>query len=165
MSLTRTSRRPCSDSIRATRPATAAGSSWSTTRAVPCPPVAAMRSPVSSIVSGRPISDLPAARLLRPVAYTCSPARASSTAMARPAPRVAPATSATGWALCSVSMATMNCHTRALPGGPLVEVALEPGGQAADRLLELGQPLQTGLAAEPHAGVGHHDQALNHHLP
>jgi hypothetical protein len=44
------------------------GSSWSTTRAVPSPPTAAIRSPVSSIVSGRPISDLPAARLLRPVA-------------------------------------------------------------------------------------------------
>ena len=32
------------------------------------PPAAAISSPVSSIVSGRPISDLPAARLLRPVA-------------------------------------------------------------------------------------------------
>ena len=31
-------------------------------------PTAAIRSPVSSIVSGRPISDLPAAGLLRPVA-------------------------------------------------------------------------------------------------
>jgi hypothetical protein len=35
---------------------------------MPCPPVAVISSPVSSIVSGRPISDLPAVRLLRPVA-------------------------------------------------------------------------------------------------
>src|SRR5579875_2325518 len=47
------------------------------------------------MVSGRPISDGPADRLLRPVAYTIAPARASSTAIVRPAPRVAPATSAT----------------------------------------------------------------------
>lgn len=59
------------------------------------PPAAVISSPVFSIVSGRSISDRPAVRLLRPVAYTQAPARASSTAMARPAPRVAPATSAT----------------------------------------------------------------------
>ena len=47
------------------------------------------------MVSGLSISDRPEARLLRPVAYTNRPARASSTAMARPAPRVAPATKAT----------------------------------------------------------------------
>lgn len=50
---------------------------------------------VSSIVSGRPSSEGPVTRLLRPVAYTNAPARASSTAMALPAPRVAPATRAT----------------------------------------------------------------------
>ena len=47
------------------------------------------------MVSGLPISDGPCSRLLRPVAHTYSPARASSTAIPRPAPRVAPATSAT----------------------------------------------------------------------
>ena len=44
---------------------------------------------------GRSISDGPVRRLLRPVAYTKAPALLSSTAIARPAPRVAPATSAT----------------------------------------------------------------------
>src|SRR5215472_14814624 len=63
--------------------------------ATPSPPAAAISSPVSSIVSGRPTSEGPATRLVRPVAYTAAPARASSTAIARPAPRVAPATSAT----------------------------------------------------------------------
>jgi hypothetical protein len=47
------------------------------------------------IVSGRPSTEGPEAWLLRPVAWTTAPARASSTAMARPAPRVAPATRAT----------------------------------------------------------------------
>src|SRR5215471_11828546 len=47
------------------------------------------------MVSGLSISDRPDTRLLRPVAYTNSPDRASSTAIARPAPRVAPATRAT----------------------------------------------------------------------
>ena len=37
-------------------------------RAVPEPPAAAISSPVSSMVSGRPISDGPADLLLRPVA-------------------------------------------------------------------------------------------------
>jgi hypothetical protein len=43
---------------------TATGSSWSTTSAEPAPSIS---SPVSSIVSGRSISDGPAVRLLRPV--------------------------------------------------------------------------------------------------
>jgi hypothetical protein len=49
------------------------------------------------MVSGRSISEGPDRRLLRPVAYTWKPFRASSTAIARPAPRVAPATRATGF--------------------------------------------------------------------
>jgi hypothetical protein len=52
--------------MRAISSATAAGFSWSTTSADPDPPAAAISSPVSSIVSGRPISDGPAFRLLRP---------------------------------------------------------------------------------------------------
>jgi hypothetical protein len=47
------------------------------------------------MVSGLSISEPPDTWLLRPVAYTNKPAQASSTAMARPAPRVAPATRAT----------------------------------------------------------------------
>src|SRR5688572_828289 len=51
-------------------------------------------SAVSSIVSGRPYGEgLP--RTLRPVQYTIAPASPSARAMPRPAPRVAPATTAT----------------------------------------------------------------------
>ena len=58
MSLTSTSRRPCSalDPLdEGTRPAS--GSRWSTRSAEPAPPAAVIRSPVSSIVSGRSISE------------------------------------------------------------------------------------------------------------
>src|ERR1044072_5254232 len=95
MSFTSTSSRAWLHSIAETSPSTKTGPSWSTTSAEPAPPAAAIRSPVSSIVSGLPISEGPDARLLRPVAQTYKPARASSTAIARPAPRVAPATNAT----------------------------------------------------------------------
>jgi hypothetical protein len=121
---------------RSTRAATAAGSSWSTTRAVPCPPAAASSSPVSSIVSGRPISERPVTRLLRPVAYTYSPARANSTAMVRPAPRVAPATSATRRPLCSALMVAMKAGRphHDIPGLGLSGPTREMGGRLA------GQP-------------------------
>jgi len=49
---------------------------------------------VSSIVSDRPYSDA-RSRVVRPVTYTVAPAAPSSTAIPRPAPRVAPATKAT----------------------------------------------------------------------
>src|SRR6188472_3267420 len=61
---------------------------------MPCPPAAVTASAVSSIVSGRSYSDR-WARVVRPVQYTVAPAAPSSMAMPRPAPRVAPATSAT----------------------------------------------------------------------
>src|SRR5439155_13686828 len=51
-------------------------------------------SAVSSIVSGRLYSER-CVRVVRPVRYTMAPAAPSSTAMPRPAPRVAPATNAT----------------------------------------------------------------------
>src|SRR5439155_18387995 len=55
---------------------------------------ALIMSAVSSIVSGRPYGErLP--RTLRPVQYTVAPDSASARAMPRPAPRVAPATTAT----------------------------------------------------------------------
>src|SRR6476661_3571818 len=58
------------------------------------PPAFLIIAAVSSIVSGRPYADgLPLT--LRPVQYTVAPASASARAMPRPAPRVAPATSAT----------------------------------------------------------------------
>src|SRR5438093_5731681 len=58
------------------------------------PPAALIRSAVSSIVSGRPYGErLP--RTLRPVQYTVAPDSARARAMPRPAPRVAPATTAT----------------------------------------------------------------------
>jgi hypothetical protein len=61
---------------------------------MPSPPASVTRSAVSSIVSGRFISDR-CVRVVRPVAYTVAPRRPNSTAMARPAARDAPATSAT----------------------------------------------------------------------
>src|SRR4051812_11552147 len=94
MSLTRTSRRPCSASTRATRSATSPGSRWSTRTAMPVPPAAETRSAVSSIVSGRSYSER-RVRVERPVQYTVAPASPSAIAVPRPAPRVAPATSAT----------------------------------------------------------------------
>ena len=57
------------------------------------PPAALTSSAVSSIVSGRLYSER-RSRVLRPVQYTEAPASPSATAMPRPAPRVAPATSA-----------------------------------------------------------------------
>src|SRR6478672_7042284 len=61
---------------------------------MPVPPAASISSAVSSSVSGRAIGEgLP--RTLRPVAYSAAPAAPSSTAIPRPAPRVAPATTQT----------------------------------------------------------------------
>src|SRR6266550_3797981 len=58
------------------------------------PPAAVIRSAVSAIVSGRPYGEgLP--RTLRPVQYTVAPASPKARAIPRPAPRVAPATTAT----------------------------------------------------------------------
>src|SRR5262245_35527382 len=73
---------------------------------MPRPPAAVTRSAVSSMVSGRPSrSKGPRAlrrrrapttdRLLRPVQYTTAPIPPSAVATPRPAPRVAPATTAT----------------------------------------------------------------------
>src|SRR3954464_11914363 len=62
------------------------------------PPTSLMIAAVSSIVSGRPDGErLP--RTLRPVQYTSAPASPRARAIPRPAPRVAPATTAT----CPVS--------------------------------------------------------------
>src|SRR5207245_11804863 len=62
------------------------------------PPAALIMSAVSSMVSGRPYGErLP--RTLRPVQYTVAPASPRARAIPRPAPRVAPATTAT----CPVS--------------------------------------------------------------
>src|SRR5258708_24838289 len=58
------------------------------------PPAATIIAAVSSIVSGRWYDD-GCPRVLRPVQYTKAPASPSARAMPRPAPRVAPATSAT----------------------------------------------------------------------
>src|SRR3954451_5506393 len=62
------------------------------------PPASLMIAAVSSIVSGRAYGEgLP--RPLRPVQYTIAPASPRARAIPRPAPRVAPATTAT----CPVS--------------------------------------------------------------
>src|SRR3954462_7764054 len=65
--------------------------------AIPVPPAAVTSSAVFSIVSGRAAfaAAAPGVRLLRPVQYTVAPASPSIRAMPRPAPRVAPATTAT----------------------------------------------------------------------
>src|SRR5439155_22551061 len=58
------------------------------------PPAVLIRSAVSSIVSGRAYGDgWPV--MLRPVQYTVAPVSPSARAIPRPAPRVAPATTAT----------------------------------------------------------------------
>src|SRR4051794_38123611 len=95
MPLTRTSSRPsCRAASSPTSAATAAGSAWSTRWAYAVPPSAAISSAGSSTVSGRAIGE-GAPRAERPVTCTVAPARPSSTAIARVAPRVPPATSAT----------------------------------------------------------------------
>jgi hypothetical protein len=61
---------------------------------MPRPPAAVTSSAVSSMVSGRSYSErCPPPE--RPVTYTVAPAAPSCAAMPRPAPLVAPATSAT----------------------------------------------------------------------
>src|SRR5713226_1651019 len=73
---------------------------------MPCPPRAVTISAVSSIVSGRrvwshgdtflaPFLGRRFARVLRPEQYTVAPASPNASAVPRPTPRVAPATSAT----------------------------------------------------------------------
>src|SRR5215510_8305744 len=61
---------------------------------MPRPPARSTSAAVSSIVSGRFISER-SERVVRPVTYTVDPAAPSCTAIPRPAPRVAPATNAT----------------------------------------------------------------------
>ena len=65
-SLTSTSSRPWSPSMRSARRATCAGSRWSTATAMPSPPAALTSSAVSSIVSGLSTSER-RWRVLRPV--------------------------------------------------------------------------------------------------
>ena len=95
MSLTRTSSRPCSRSIRSTSARTCSGSRWSVGTAMPV--AARRRDQFRRLLDGlgRPadLADLLAGGASRRV--DGRPAAPSSTAMARPAPRVAPATSAT----------------------------------------------------------------------
>ncbi len=66
MSLTSTWSAPCSRSMRATRASTWSGTRWSTGTAIPVPPASSTSSAVSSIVSGRFISDR-CDRVVRPV--------------------------------------------------------------------------------------------------
>ena len=57
MSLTSTCNAPCSASMRATSSTTSSATRWSTGTAMPVPPAASTSSAVSSIVSGRSISE------------------------------------------------------------------------------------------------------------
>ena len=99
---------------------------------MPRPPAASTSSAVSSIVSGRFISDR-AARVLRPVTYTVAPAAPSSTAIPRPAARVAPATSATFPA--NGFMPTLLFHTLYgyVPYDVWLRLATAPGGPGPGR--------------------------------
>lgn len=93
MSFTSPCSAPCSPPIHSISAHTCTATRWSTSTAIPCPPAASTSAAGSSIVSGRFISER-AARVVCPVAYTGAPAAPSGIAMPRPAPRVAPATSA-----------------------------------------------------------------------
>ena len=94
MSFTKTSRRPCSSFTLWKSASTSSSTPWSTWTQMPVPPSAVTSSAVSSMVSGRlPVAGRP--RTLRPVQYTVAPPSPSILAMPRPAPRVAPATTAT----------------------------------------------------------------------
>ena len=94
MSFTKTSSRPCSSLTLWKSASTSSSTPWSTWTQMPVPPSAVTSSAVSSMVSGRlPVAGRP--RTLRPVQYTVAPASPSMLAMPRPAPRVAPATTAT----------------------------------------------------------------------
>jgi hypothetical protein len=80
--------------MRRINAATSSGSEWSQRTATPLPPAAVTSSAVSSIVSGRFIGERPDL-VERPLPYTVAPSAPSSMAIARPQPRVAPATRAT----------------------------------------------------------------------
>ena len=94
MSLTSTSSRPCSASMRSTSSRTSSAPGGRPRRR--CPGRRrrrpAQRSPRSSRAGPSPTA---APRVDRPVQYTVAPAAPSCTAIPRPAPRVAPATRAT----------------------------------------------------------------------
>src|SRR5687768_6524412 len=83
-----------SRSTRAAKASTSDGSVKSHRTAMPSPPALVTSSAVSSIVSARPTSDC-WSRVVRPPTNTVAPTAPNSTAMARPAPRVAPVTTAT----------------------------------------------------------------------
>ncbi len=93
MSFTSTSMCPKSCRIWAASRCTWVLSRWSVGTAMPWPPSPVTSSAVSSIVSGRSYSER-AERVVRPVQITVAPASPSAMAMPRPAPRVAPATTA-----------------------------------------------------------------------
>src|SRR5437764_6098264 len=100
------------------------------------PPSSWMIAAVSSIVSGRPYGEgWP--RALRPVQYTSAPASPRARAMPRPAPRVAPATTAT----CPVSGFVMRRDSRSAP-------ALEG---ASEKLLVVTDTVHLGGVEERHA--------------
>src|SRR5947208_3468950 len=85
---------PVSDSSRSRSASTEATLVKSQRTGTPRPPAASTSSAVSSIVSGRFIGDADS-RVVRPAAYTVAPSAPSSTAIARPHPLVAPATTTT----------------------------------------------------------------------
>src|SRR4029077_3604358 len=93
---------------------------------MPWPPACCTRSAVSSIVLGR-LSSERCVRVVRPVQYTVAPAAPSSIAMPRPAPRVAPATSATlplsTWLIIQLSLS--RCRRELRPNESVF--ALKPG--------------------------------------
>ena len=99
----------------------------------------------SSTVSGRPSSDGPCSRPPRPVATTVAPARTSSTATARDAPRVAPATSAT-------------CPARADVRMPAHHHSRRPVTRPSHRFGEAGRPGPRSRCSTARRASGQHEQ-------
>src|SRR5262245_47202266 len=155
MSLTRMSRRPCAASSRSTRPDTCSGTRWSTGTAMPRPPACSTSAAVSSMVSGRFISERCSA-VVRPVAYTVAPAAPNCTAMPRPAARVAPVTSATlpasGWAM-PASRAVVDALQERM------DVSLLPDAVDEERIIVMER-----LHCLTVVGL-EHEQAADHRLP
>src|SRR3712207_5399529 len=100
---------------------------------MPVPPAAVTSSAVSSIVSGRSYSER-WSRVLRPVQYTVAPASPSATAIPRPAPRVAPATSATLPSSVGAIRATLRARALACarPTPTLDEVQFAPDDSTSE---------------------------------
>src|SRR5882672_3164538 len=115
---------------------------------MPWPPALWTRDAVSSIVSGRFISD-DWDRVDRPVTYTVAPAAPSCTAIPRPAPRVAPATRAT-LSSSDPAIGGRGYAGASADGSPQIDRSRETGPIPRPRSVnfrpELGRGVESGCA-------------------